>query len=230
MGSGNVSVKSGGTLDLNGNVVGNNVTLLDTGIASGAIVNSGATAIGVNNLALGYTGTVDTNGQLITVAGNLTGSGTITGDVSVLGNLAVGNSPGLITVTGDTLLSSTGISTFEIGGLGTRGVNYDALDVGGTLTLDGSVVVTAYLFDPTTLVAGDSFDLMNWGTLVATSFNVGTDLDLGAMTLGAGLTWNTSQFLIDGTISVANVPEPSNFACLLGLAALGAICARRRRG
>lgn len=231
LGSGLVSVSNTGKLDLAGRTIGNDVTLKDTTTNSGAIINSGTGAIGVDNLALGHQGTVDTNGATFTVAGNMVGSGTVTGDMTLGGNLDIGNSgTGLVTVTGNMSTSATTISTFEIAGR----TDHDTLHVGGQLILDGLVSVVALGFDTTTLVAGDSFDLLNFSSLLigASGFDINTDLDLSSMPLGPNLNWNKSRFLTTGTISVISmnvVPEPSGIALVLGIFSLAALNSRRRR-
>ncbi len=226
LGGGAVAV-NGGALDLNGFTIANDVTLSGTG----SLTNSAGTGIAVNNLALGTAGTVGTNGQTLTVGGALTGSGTINGNVAVNGTLAIGNSPGLITVNGDTTLSASTASLFEIAGIGARGTAYDALTVTGTLTLDGTIAVVTYGgFDTTTLTAGTTYDLLDWGTLNASGFNIASDLDLSGLALAGGLEWDTTNFLTDGTISVVvtAVPEPSTYG-LMGAGALAAMAFVRRR-
>ncbi|MCP4042196.1 MAG: hypothetical protein GY731_09615, partial [Gammaproteobacteria bacterium] len=76
------------------------------------------------------------------IAGNGTlqlGTGTLTND----GTLRPGASPGLLTIDGDLVLTSTSITEVEVAGLA-RGTptGYDAIDVTGVATLDGTVNVT----------------------------------------------------------------------------------------
>lgn len=68
--------------------------------------------------------------------------------------------------------------------------------------------------------AGDTFDL--------TTSNF-TGATLGTLpTLSGGLTWNTSQFLSQGILTVSAIPEPAMAASLLALGAVGFVATRRR--
>jgi hypothetical protein len=67
---------------------------------------------------------------------------------------------------------------------------------------------------------GDTFDFTTGAFTGAT---------LGTLpTLANGLTWNTSSFISSGILSVQAIPEPSTFAALFGLTALGFGALRRR--
>ncbi len=161
-----------------------------------------------------------TGGGLYTVVSGATlgGTGLIDAAIGVLdgGIVAPGNSPGILTVGGDFTFSSTSTGLFELGGTG-RGTQYDALVVDETLTLDGDIVVTLISgFNPS---AGDSFDLLDWGSLV----DGGYDLILPG--LDSGLAWETSGFGTAGTLLV--IPELSTFA-LLGAGAVALLGLVRR--
>ena len=204
-GTGSITV-NGGTLDLGGFAIAN------------------ATTINGGNLALGAGGTVTVSGTAS--VGSLTGSGAITGNVAAT-NVSVGNSPGLITVTGD--LAASGTTTMEIWGTtaatGPSGDGFfDKLVVTGGLdvtggTLDLQIGGTTY-----TPIAGDTFDLFDFGTIT------GTFATINATNIsGGGLAWDYSNLYTTGTVGIVAVPEPSSFACVMGLAVLGAVCTRRRR-
>lgn len=47
--------------------------------------------------------------------------------------------------------------------------------------------------------------------------------------LGEGLYWDSTSLSIDGTITVAAVPEPATFAALAGFGVLAFAACRRRR-
>ncbi len=96
----------------------------------------------------------------------------------------------------------------------------DLLDVGGTLTLDGWLEVSLIGGTPE---HGDTFDILDWGTLV------GTFDEIHLPTLPARMHWITSNLYVDGTIT-AFIPEPATWLlALLGLAGFGLTTARRRR-
>jgi len=66
-------------------------------------------------------------------------------------------SPALITFAGDLTFGINNNLEIEIGGL-LRGTEYDALDVGGTATLDGTL--TVLLINGFNPAAGDTFDII----------------------------------------------------------------------
>lgn len=74
-------------------------------------------------------------------------------------------------------------------------------------------------------VLGDAFRL-----IIAADFDA-SDLafDFTEALLDADLYWDTSTFYEDGTVRVANVPEPVTISALFGALALGFVLRRRRR-
>lgn len=198
-----------GTLVLTGANTYTGGTFIDAGIVR--INNSAGSAFGTGAVTIG-------------AAGTLTGAGSFTGALQNNGTYAPGNSPTLA-VLSVFAQGPTGILEVEIAGLD-RGTGYDALDIAGAASLDGTLAVTFYGgFTTASLAAGDSFDFFNWGSVSGTF----AALDLPA--LGAGLTWDTSALYTTGALSVsaAAIPEPSTWAILAGAAALGAGLLRRRR-
>ena len=102
----------------------------------------------------GFTGTThvtggtlkvnDTLGGTVNVTGGtLGGSGTLSGNVTVTGGaIAPGNSPGTLTIGGDLALAAGSSLDFQLGSpAGTAGTDSDLIDVGGNLTLDGTLNV-----------------------------------------------------------------------------------------
>ena len=79
-----------------------------------------------------------------------------------------------------------------------------------------------------TPVAGDSFDLIDWTTLLPGDTDLADNLDLSSALLDSGLTWDTSTFHSSGVIRIsAIVPEPSR-ALLMMLGLIVAGLGRRR--
>ena len=109
---------------------------------------------------------------------------------------------------------------FQLGG--TTVGQFDKLSLSGTLAAGGTLDVD--LINGFTPTAGNSFDLLDFTTATGT-------FALSLPALGGGLSWNTSQLLTTGTISVAAaiaaVPEPAGAA--LALLGGGALIARARR-
>lgn len=170
---------------------------------------------------------------LVNNGGTLKGSGTL-GDVVLNGGtLAPGNSPGLLTAA-SLDASSAGKFFFEIGAPTARGITYDAINVGGLLTMSSSTLFDFAAWNSYVFQASDTYDLLDWGTADfgsgATAFDSSTLLTSlnQDLALGAGLQWDVSTFTADGKITVA-VPEPSSGALLvMGFAMLMGIRALRR--
>lgn len=118
-----------------------------------------------------------------------------------------------INVGGSYSFSGTDIN-FEI----TNQSTYGRFVGSGTTNVVG---VTINIGGAYTGAAGDSFDLTE------TNFTGATLGTLPALT--EGLTWNTTQFISQGILSVQAIPEPSTLAALFGFGALG-VAATRRRG
>ena len=180
---------------------GAHVALFDDVHSDGTIhlaANSAAVFLG------GYTG-----------AGSFTGQGT----AYMEGDMRPGNSPALTNVEGHLVFGDGAGVTFELAGL-LPAVQHDAIHVGGHLTLDGTLEVA--LIDGFAPAAGQSFDLLDWGTLHGTFDHVALPA------LPNALQWDASSLYTSGTICVtAAVPEPS--AAALVVVATPLLLGRRRR-
>ncbi len=169
---------------------------------------------GVTNLtgnSAGFAGTTNVSGGTLRVngtlgnassvlnvlgGGTLGGAGTIGGNVSIAngGILAPGNSPGTMTIAGNLALSAGSILNFEFGQAGVAGgpLN-DLVNVGGNLTLDGTINVTES--------AGGTF-----GAGIYRVFNYGGTLTDNGLTLGtlpAGSTVQV-QTAVTGQVNLVN--------------------------
>ncbi|THF65376.1 autotransporter domain-containing protein [Pseudothauera rhizosphaerae] len=155
--------------------------------AGGSLVKSGAGTLSLTGDSSGFTGaTTVANGILavdgrlggtLTVqsGGTLGGNGTVGGlTVQSGGTLAPGNSPGLLTVTGDLTLAPGSTTVMEIDGTA-RGTDYDAIDVSGTATLDGTLDLRfGYVPD-----AGTQYRLIQAGAIDGDFSSVVSNLGAG---------------------------------------------------
>ncbi|MGO9114565.1 MAG: SUMF1/EgtB/PvdO family nonheme iron enzyme [Thermoguttaceae bacterium] len=218
-------VAGGGTF----NTAAGNITI--TGALSGgsteALVKSGTgtlTLAGSNT----YTGPTTINqgelvvngllGSPVTVSsgGTLGGTGYLSsGTVNAGGTLAPGDSGGVLHLNGNLVLAASAAMDYE---LDSPGSGYDQLEISGLATLNGTLNVN--LLSGFTPSAGQSFDLITGAT-------TGSFAEINLPSLSGGLSWDTSNLYITGTINV--VPESSTLA-FLGVGALGLLgYARRRR-
>jgi autotransporter-associated beta strand protein len=220
----------------------------DEGTASlgGANTYSGGTAVTAGTLLVtNATGSATGTGGVTTAAGTtLGGTGTIapagTNSVILGGSVAPGvsgsnNGIGNITFTpadGGVTFQSTSSIAFELGGDGVNDrIIFNAAGSGlidFTAMLAGSWGVSfASGYTP---AAEHSFDLIDWAALSGPAVTGLSESLLGALpTTGfnPGWSWNVSQFLSNGTISIAVIPEPSRL--LFVLAGMFVLISRRHR-
>ena len=111
---------------------------------------------------------------------------------------------------------------------------HDYVNVGGAVTLNEHGTVGVALTNTYTPAFGDIFNLLDWTTITANTFNAGPSNRVGGETgfvlnlpdLSAyQLGWNTDLFLSHGVLVVA--PEPGRL--LLVFLGLAGLCLRRRR-
>ncbi len=142
--------------------------LFAAAISSAGAINQVAGDTNLTGNSTGFTGTTTVSGGTLRVngtlgsaggtvnvltGGRLGGAGTIGGNVNVTdGVLAPGNSPGTLTIAGNLNLGAASLLDFEFGQSNVVGgpLN-DLIDVGGSLTLDGTIDVT--------VAPGGSFDV-----------------------------------------------------------------------
>jgi Tol biopolymer transport system component len=142
-------------------------------------------------------------GSSATFFGTFGGAGISgTGDVFLESDVTPGASPAVAEFGGNVSLGANADLVIELGGLAI-GSEHDALDVTGLLSLDGTLEVSLISgFSPT---LGDSFDILDWGTLD------GEFSELHLPTL-AGLSWNTSQLYTTGVLSLAAASLPGDYS------------------
>jgi autotransporter-associated beta strand protein len=162
-------LSGGGYLQKNGS---GTLTLANTNTYSGGtIINAGIIDVGTKSLG----------------TGNVTVSG---------GTLSLGASPAQVEIGSNYIQQIGGTLAIKLGGL-VAGDEYDQLIVAGQVQLSGILQVTLINdFNPS---IGQSFDILDWGSLVAeTAFDT---LNLPA--LQDGLEWNKDSLYVDGTLLVS---------------------------
>jgi hypothetical protein len=202
--AGAVDVASGTTLNLldaNAAELGAATTLADGArlnslngirLSAGEIVTASAAA----GIAGKFTnqGTVNgptAAGQFLTFTDDVDGAGSYTGNVLFSDGFSPGNSPAAVSLENAAFDSSAELR-IELGGL-LAGTEHDRLNVSGTASLDGTLQIQLINgFDPN---VGDSFDILNWGSLSGT-FDT---LNLPAL---SDLQWDTSRLYTAGILSV----------------------------
>jgi hypothetical protein len=212
---GSIITNSGGKLILSGNSNTTFYDLIDVKSSGELRVSTGSTAVFF--------------GQVLQRTGSLfTGTGTKFYE----GGLAIGGSPGLAVDTGDVNLGAGNVFTVDIGGItactaacdgddALRNSSFDKYIVAGHLAMGGTLQLSSW--NGFVLEAGQSFDLLDWGS-VSGSFD---HIDASGLLLAAGLRLDTSRLGLDGSIAITAVPEPQTWALMLtGLALAGL----RRRG
>ena len=252
LGGGVLQVNSAGTQTFTGSITGfgalgklgtGTLTLSGTNGYGGATLVNGGTLnlpnglpfsgglVSVNAGTLAASGTINRNvavaaGAEVTATGSLVYSGRVSGSgvlggggVHVIqGTLAPGAGAGILSAVNLTLGPASTLE-IELNGL-SAGTQYDRLVVSADLVLHGTLSLLLG-YSP---VAGDTFDILDWGTLA------GTFDTLHLPALGSSLAWDTSRLYLDGTLSVAAIPEPEAYALLLaGLGMLGPLARRRRK-
>jgi fibronectin-binding autotransporter adhesin len=116
-----------------------------TTILTGTSVYTGATNVNAGVLRINGDQSGATGLTTVASGAALGGSGVIGGDVLIQngGHLAPGNSPGTLTIAGDLDLDPTSVLDMEFGEANVvGGALNDLIDVGGDLTLDGTVNIT----------------------------------------------------------------------------------------
>ncbi len=204
-GTSTLTVKNGGTVNVGGLIkVWNygNIFLEDGSIKTNTLDIS--VASGFN-----FTGG---NLEAFNITGNLINEG---------GTLSPGASPGLLTIEGNYTQKANAFLEIKLGGL-LRGDEFDALNVTGTLELEGTLDVIWY--DNFTASSGDTFDILGWSILSGTF-----DL-INLPDLDNGLSWDISNLYTDGSIFVkggSQVPVPASIL-LLG-SAIAVLAGFRRK-
>jgi len=140
-----------GTLDGTLSVQGTVEVVANSDLTLGDVDNNGILSVG--------------NGSRLILVGNYSGSGVIEGANGITefnGFISPGNSPALLDIEGDAVIGDSSIVTLELSGE-KRADEFDAIDTGGVLTLDGVLEIT--LTDGYVPESGQSFLLIQAGEI-----------------------------------------------------------------
>jgi hypothetical protein len=136
--------------------------------------------------------------------GSVSGTGSFAGlgTVNFEGDLKPGNSPAALSFAGNVSFGPDAKLSIELGGANPGG-QFDQLNVNGQLTVGGILEVA--LINSFMPAAGQTFDILNWGSLA------GTFSGISLPTLNGGKTWNTSQLYTGGVLSITATTVPGDF-------------------
>ena len=193
-----------------------------TWVLTGDNPYTGATSVSDGTLLINGT---QTGGGAYTVATGATvgGGGTLDGALTASGVVSPGavGAAGTLLVTGGAAFNSGSTALFQLGG--TAANQFDQLNLTGALSAGGTLDIDLIGgFNPS---VGNSFDILDFTTATGT-------FALSLPALSGGLSWNTSNLLTTGTITVATnlaaIPEPGAFALAAGTL-MGFIVRRSRQ-
>ncbi|BAM03114.1 hypothetical protein PSMK_09550 [Phycisphaera mikurensis NBRC 102666] len=165
-------------------------------------------------------------GSQATFVGTYSGAGDLLGGggVTFLGDVQIGNSPAVVNVGVASTFASTSTFEIEIGGTDRDAEDFDGVNflTGGSYDFQGGTldVKTFGGFAPEN---GDTFEIFRFESFAMIPVTGGFG-DVVLQQLGGGLSFDVSNLLVDGTITV--VPEPASAALLL--AGTGLLLRRRR--
>jgi autotransporter-associated beta strand protein len=209
------------------------ITKVGTGAwtLTGTSTYTGATTVSAGSLLID--GLLGNTAVSVGTSGLLGGSGSLAGAVAVSGTLSPGNSLGLITL-GSLTLNASATTLIEVVSAGTRGVDYDAIDITGLsgLTYGGNLNVA---FGSSALADNTVLNVFGFTGTPSSSFAgvSSTGYYSGPWTsLGAGM-WQVVTGIQTATFSesagtITIVPEPTSCVGLAASLGLGALVLRRR--
>jgi hypothetical protein len=208
--SGTISV-TGGVFDNNNRTLSNSGTINGHGtVRTGGLTNQSGRIIAVGGGDMEIFGNVINNGVVNIQTGRtayffnpVSGSGSFTGGGTAvfLASLSPGNSPGSVSFGGNAELVGGTSLNIELGGIA-PGTGYDRIQVAGRLSIGG--ILSLSLINGFAPSAGDTFDILDWGTLD------GTFSDVVLPNLGATKAWDTSSLYTSGVLSVLSVALPGD--------------------
>ena len=208
-GTGVVNV-NGGTANVGGSLTVNTGSTLHVGgqlnVKNGTPAGSGN--LNVTGSLARIDGAADITGQVtVGAGGTLAGIGTVTAPAVIVltgGTVSPGASVGTLRFAPSLQLNSGSTYLVEITGVAA----YDKVISTGSIVANGQVRVVLSGYAP---VNGDTFDVAD-GSISGTP-----TFDLTGAVLGVGLAWDTTQFVVNGTIRVVPSDPYNAWAAGYGL-------------
>ncbi len=224
-GMGHIIMEGGGNRIINGTVANKAKLSVATNITMGT-ADSDHTNSGTLILLDDSTATILGNSFTNQAGGLLGGNGTFNASTSGIvneGTVAPGESPGLLTITGDFIQRAGGILDIELSGL-IAGSEFDRLTVSGTANLAG--ILNVSLLDGFDPILGNSFDFLLAGNILG-------DFDQVLLPSLSGKIFDLSFTDTTASLTVVASPvplPPSLYMFGLALLALGAYRTRKTVG
>ena len=204
---------------------------------SGAIDNQAQGKVVVSNGAqVTFANGLRNNGELrVSEGGSANFFGTVSGAGSFTGTgqsryesgFAPGNSPAVVSLSGESIYASSSWIEMELGGTtpGSCATCADKIIFNNSVTLQGGALNVLW-WSGFSGHAGDVFDLFDWNGTLTGSFGA-----VWLPTLTQGLLWDTSSLYTTGELRISAVPEPETWALAgAGLIVAGALARRRQPG
>lgn len=146
----------------------------------------------------------------VNATGTLAGTGSVGGNVVANGTIAPGttNNNGVLTVVSNVTLSASGTAAMKLKKGSLTNDVLSVTDAAGTITYGGTLSLTNI---SGSLAANDTFKLFNAANYA------GSFASIVPATPGAGLTWNTNNLIVNGTLSIVGGSTPTTNANILSV-------------
>jgi fibronectin-binding autotransporter adhesin len=243
LGTGALALGTSRTFDIGNSSSTTTELTISAPVSGGSLTKIGAGTLRLSGANTYTGGTIASAGGLVVT--NTTGSGVGTGALAIqsgaflngtgfiggattiqsggiMGSGGTGGTAGTLTFTNGLTLNDGAVFNFQLGSTSDKFVITGGILTGATTS--GSLTIN--------LTAGPGFAPGNYTLVDFTSAAGTSSLDLADFTLGTQISGFTSSLAFSGStlqLSASAIPEPSTYAAIVGLAALGFGAWRRRR-
>jgi fibronectin-binding autotransporter adhesin len=204
----NLALTHDANLDLSQPTQDGGLTKLGTGTLTLGGANSYNGSNTVNAGTLFVSGSVLGNVKVNT--GTLAGTGSVGGAAVINGVIAPGttNNNGVLTVVSNVTINASGTASMKLKKGSLTNDVLSVTDAAGTITYGGILSLTNI---SGTLAANDTFKLFNAANYAGSFANI------VPATPGSGLTWNTNNLTVNGTLSITGAAGPTTNANILSV-------------